>query len=89
MVVEAFQWPSDDAPTWWRASLGIEDSTKVGNAREHDGLGGDKRHALIKTLEGVMRVDEGDWIILGIENEIYPCKPDIFAKTYEPVSDSQ
>jgi hypothetical protein len=38
----------------------------------------------IKTLEGVMRVDEGDWIIRGVQGEFYPCKPDIFEKTYEP-----
>lgn len=39
----------------------------------------------IKTLEGVMRVNAGDWIIKGIKGELYPCKPDIFAATYEPV----
>lgn len=42
---------------------------------------------LIKTLEGVMRADPGDWIIKGVAGEFYPCKPDIFAATYEPVSD--
>jgi hypothetical protein len=36
------------------------------------------------TLEGVMRVREGDWLI---EGEIYPCKPDIFEATYEKVED--
>jgi hypothetical protein len=84
VVIDAFQWPSDDPPIWWRASLGIGDSTKLGNAREHDGLGGDKPHVLIKTLEGIMRADQGDWIILGVQGEIYPCKPDIFVATYEP-----
>jgi hypothetical protein len=39
----------------------------------------------IQTLEGEMRADEGDWIIQGIKGEIYPCKPDIFEATYEPV----
>jgi len=39
----------------------------------------------IKTLEGVMRVNEGDWIIKGVKGEFYPCKPDIFEMTYEPV----
>lgn len=37
----------------------------------------------ITTLEGVMTADIGDWIIKGVEGEIYPCKPEIFAKTYE------
>lgn len=39
----------------------------------------------IKTLEGDMSVNFGDWIIKGVNGEFYPCKPDIFAKTYEPV----
>ena len=39
----------------------------------------------IKTLEGVMEAQEGDYIIKGIKGEFYPCKPDIFAATYEPV----
>lgn len=38
----------------------------------------------IKTLEGEMRGSPGDWIIKGVNGEFYPCKPDIFAKTYEP-----
>lgn len=38
---------------------------------------------LIKTLEGVMRADVGDYIIKGVQGEFYPCKPDIFNQTYE------
>lgn len=38
----------------------------------------------IKTLEGVMTADDGDWIIQGVKGELYPCKPDIFAATHEP-----
>ena len=38
----------------------------------------------IQTLEGEMRADPGDWIIRGVKGEFYPCKPDIFAATYEP-----
>lgn len=37
----------------------------------------------IPTLEGEMRADRGDWIIRGVKGEFYPCKPDIFAATYE------
>ena len=37
----------------------------------------------IKTLEGVMHAEVGDWIIRGVQGELYPCKPDIFEKTYE------
>ena len=41
----------------------------------------------IPTLEGVMTAYPGDWIIRGIEGELYPCKPDIFEATYEKVED--
>lgn len=40
---------------------------------------------VIETLEGVMKVSPGDWVIRGIKGEFYPCKPDIFEQTYEPV----
>lgn len=39
----------------------------------------------IETLEGTMIAQPGDWIIRGVKGEFYPCKPDIFAATYEPV----
>lgn len=41
--------------------------------------------ATIETLEGVMTAKVGDWIITGVLGEIYPCKDEIFHKTYEPV----
>lgn len=46
-----------------------------------DGLG----DLQINTLEGVMTASPGDYIIKGVNGEFYPCKPDIFAKTYEKV----
>lgn len=39
----------------------------------------------IDTLEGMMKVQRGDWIIKGVKGEYYPCKPDIFEATYEEV----
>ena len=42
----------------------------------------------IDTLEGTMRADKDDWVIRGVKGEFYPCKPDIFAATYEPVEES-
>jgi PhoPQ-activated pathogenicity-related protein len=39
----------------------------------------------VRTLEGHMVANYGDWIIKGINGEFYPCKPDIFEKTYEQV----
>lgn len=41
----------------------------------------------IKTLEGTMQANFGDWIIKGVQGEYYPCKPDIFEKTYDLVSE--
>lgn len=41
----------------------------------------------IHTLEGNMTGNYDDWLVRGIHGELYPCKPDIFAKTFEPVSD--
>ncbi len=39
----------------------------------------------IQTLEGTMRASCGDWIIKGVNGEFYPCKEDIFNKTYEAI----
>lgn len=43
----------------------------------------------IRTLEGVMRADPGDYIITGVAGEMYPCKPDIFHATYERIGDDE
>lgn len=45
--------------------------------------GGAHTEIEIRTLEGTMRADPGDWIIRGVKGELYPCKPDIFVATYE------
>jgi hypothetical protein len=42
---------------------------------------------LVNTLEGTMAANKGDYIIKGVNGEFYPCKPDIFEKTYEMVED--
>ena len=44
------------------------------------------KEMIIHTLEGDMKASPGDWIITGVNGEQYPCKPDIFEKTYEPVN---
>lgn len=41
----------------------------------------------IETLEGVMHASVGDYIITGVNGEKYPCKPDIFEKTYDKIED--
>jgi len=51
----------------------------------HNGVSYCDGQIFIPTLEGVMTASRGDWIIRGVKGEFYPCKPDIFAATYEPV----
>lgn len=50
--------------------------------------GHDPREGFVPTLEGMMRVIPGDWIITGVKGEHYPCKPDIFEATYERVEET-
>lgn len=47
----------------------------------------DRGAVKIITLEGTMEAMPGDWVIRGVKGEVYPCKPDIFAATYEPEGD--
>ncbi|UYQ70981.1 hypothetical protein OF122_13025 [Pelagibacterium flavum] len=46
--------------------------------------GGKESGLVIPTLEGDHLARPGDWVIKGVQGEFYPCKPDIFAATYEP-----
>lgn len=47
----------------------------------------DNPYLKIETLEGIMKASVGDYIIKGVNGEFYPCKPDIFEKTYKRVID--
>lgn len=48
---------------------------------------GDTPHSIaIRTLEGTMTAQPGDWIIRGVKGEFHPCRADIFTETYEPVA---
>lgn len=51
------------------------------------GTGEPRMGLLIPTLEGLMIATQNDWIIRGVKNELYPCKPDIFEATYEAVDE--
>lgn len=74
VVIEAFCLGKDVPPEWFVLRI------KNGQAWYS---GGDNWYYTIKTLEGDMRANEGDYVIKGIAGEIYPCKPDIFNLTYE------
>jgi hypothetical protein len=43
------------------------------------------RQITIETLEGIMLGNVGDWLITGVNGKQYPCKDDVFQKTYDPV----
>jgi hypothetical protein len=74
-VIEAVQLHRANAPAvaLWCGGVVLPVSTEPAQAIE------------IATLEGAMRAELGDWIIRGVHGEFYPCKPSIFAATYEPV----
>ena len=77
VVIEAFQTGSTDAPQWAVDAL-------AAGVMWYDAISG---RLTIRTLEGVMQASPGDWIIRGVKGELYPCKPDIFAATYDPVEE--
>lgn len=83
VTIEAHQWGMQNdwqMPDWLRAvalppSAGVP--LKIGSVmRTGENLS-------ISTLEGIMTARPGDWVIRGVKGELYPCKPDIFAATYE------
>jgi len=88
--IEAIQWTGDNE---------IEIMDFVGKrlkvnkppaAMEHDTIVPHSAYCIhIETLEGVMTAQRMDWVIKGIYGEFYPCKPDIFEKTYEIVTSPQ
>lgn len=67
-----------DLPKWLRDAL-INDDIFAHEA--------DPDFIFIKTAEGLMESKPGDWIIRGVKGELYPCKPEIFAMTYDPVDE--
>jgi hypothetical protein len=54
-----------------------------------DEFGGETGTLVIHTLEGEMTAMPNDWIIKGVKGEFYPCKPDIFAATYEATTEGE
>jgi len=82
VVIEAFQWTGDykqkEDPEWMVEALqqGIV-------YFKH--LGTENVQLVIKTLEGDHIASRGDYIIQGVQGELYPCKPDIFEQTYEKI----
>lgn len=84
VVIEAFKWTGSseqkEDPEW------IVDAVRRGDARFLN-EGTPNVQMVINTLEGPHIASQGDYVIKGIAGELYPCKPDIFTKTYERVED--
>lgn len=78
VVVEAIQWNGDNIEQIHSFMSPIEPVYMSGFKNSDEIIG-------IKTLEGLMVANLWDYIIKGIQGEFYPCKPDIFEKTYEEV----
>lgn len=83
VIIEAFRYDGDlirsdgqYVPEW--APKAYEDGTMY-----YGELDGQPGELFVKTLEGDHHVSVGDYIIQGVNGELYPCKPDIFEKTYE------
>lgn len=92
LVIEAYQMTKDkrlDNSDWleWMHLAWQKPITEKGSLFPcNDGnLEGEPSNLFIQTLEGLQKVNWGDYIIQGIKGELYPCKPDIFEQTYEEV----
>lgn len=87
VVIDAMQFktnnePGPDAPNMDAIVSWVNEGKD--RAAAHNGT-----DIFIETLEGTMTASVGDWIIKGVKGEFYPCKPDVFAMTYEPVEESE
>lgn len=80
--IEAVRWDGWETVTLCQGEARLAHGAVLEHDYRHPHL------AVIETLEGLMRVSPGDWIIKGVQGEFYPCKPDIFAATYEPAEAS-
>lgn len=76
VVIDAWLWDGSDAMTNILLKLSKDIFLCVMDSAPNE--------IEIHTLEGRMTAQIGDWIIKGVKGEFYPCKPDIFAATYDP-----
>lgn len=90
IVIEAFQMTRarrEDNAEWpmWLHHAWQKEPTEPGAVFPAQYPNSDGKDMLmVRTLEGALVIGWDDWIICGVNGELYPCKPDVFAKTYEP-----
>lgn len=86
VVIEAIQWSGNVNRQEVCDFVGKDLKTEVYSETAYlAGQGAPSFSLIIETLEGDMTANPNDWIIKGVSGEFYPCKPDIFEKTYELV----
>jgi hypothetical protein len=92
VVIEAFQmteekrWNNFDWPEWLHKAWNKEpDEPGCLFCVDSQGQQGPGNQLCIRTLEGIHQVSFDDYIIQGIQGELYPCKPDIFEETYDKI----
>lgn len=92
IVIEAFQMTEDkrydnsDWPNWLNEAWNKEPKEEgCLFCVDNDGMIGPGKNLCITTLEGALAVTFGDYIIQGVQGELYPCKPDIFEESYEAI----
>jgi len=96
--IEAMQVPAQATPAeaiavyqWVESHIGsVPAPGYEEDVHDYEGVTIDPADGLmvIRTLEGDMKVSLGDWVIRGVQGEFYPCKPEIFAATYEQVEEA-
>ena len=82
VVIEAVQWTGDN----WMEIQKITEHIPPMAQRVVWTSDFNPKTLMIRTLEGEMAASQGDYIIKGVKGELYPCKPDVFAATYEKVN---
>lgn len=83
-IIEAFRFGIDGWPDWFHDKHITNDIITYSNDPNEGPFSKSSNvHCEIETLKGTMRGDYGDFIIKGIQGEVYPCKPDIFEASYE------
>ena len=89
VVIEAFRWTGgpdqEEDPVWFLEAMmdgRVFFGVSSGSTSEKEKVG-----MFINTLEGPHEVSPGEWIIKGVEGEIYPCKDSVFTATYDPVQE--
>lgn len=88
IIVEAFQLTEDvyRDPEKWPPWLHHSDRVWLLPDSDYFASDGMKIEEIyIRTSESDIRVRVNDWIIKGVKGELYPCKPDVFAATYDPI----